>query len=149
MTNTQTGRKRYSSFVIRHYSSLISRATPLDPRYLQGIDDFNRCAFFHAHEVWEELWHDTHGPAREFYQGLIQVAVCLHHFGRGNLRGARKLYHSSTAHLRPYLPRHAGLDLAGLLRELDACCAELLSDTPSGGRVTLVHERIPRCRLSL
>lgn len=120
-----------------------------DPRYLQGIDYFNRCAFFHAHEVWEELWHDTHGPAREFYQGLIQVAVCLHHFGKGNLRGARKLYFSSAAHLRAYLPRHAGLDVACLLRDLETCCAELLTDPQSCERVTLVAERIPRCRLSL
>ena len=58
-----------------------------DPRYLEGIDCFNRGAFFDAHEVWEALWTDTEGPSRRFYQGLIQVAVCLHHFGNGNLRG--------------------------------------------------------------
>ena len=122
---------------------------PFDPRYLRGVDCFNHGAFFHAHEVWEELWHDTHGPSRDFYQGLIQVAVCLHHFGNGNLRGAQKLYHSSAAHLRAFLPRHAGLDLAGLLRDLESCCAELLADVPGRPPAALARERMPRCKLSL
>jgi len=121
----------------------------LDRRYLQGIDCFNRRAFFHAHEVWEELWRDTESPTREFYQGLIQVAVCLHHFGNGNVRGARKLYHSAVEHLRAYSPRHAGLDVAVLLRDLTACCAELLADQPDAPRATLHPDRIPHCRLTL
>ena len=122
---------------------------PYDPRYLQGIDYFNRRAFFHAHEVWEELWTGTQGPTRQFYQGLIQVAVCLHHFGNGNLRGALKLYHSSTGYLRAYLPQHAGLDVAHLLHELEVCCAPLLGNLEQRPRVTLVPDQIPRIRLSL
>jgi len=34
---------------------------PHDPRYLEGIEHFNKCDFFEAHEVWEELWADTQG----------------------------------------------------------------------------------------
>jgi uncharacterized protein len=123
---------------------------PLDARYVQGIEYFNRHAFFHAHEVWEDLWQETQGPARQFYQGLIQVAVCLHHFRNGNLRGACKLYHSSTEYLRAYAPRYAGLDVAGLLHDLAACCAELLEvsaeELPA---LALTPGRLPRCRLSL
>ena len=59
-----------------------------DPLYLKGIEYFNNCDFFEAHEAWEELWTEYSGPARKFYQGLIQVAVALHHFGNGNIRGA-------------------------------------------------------------
>lgn len=122
----------------------------LDSRYLQGVEYFNRHAFFHAHEVWEDLWQETHGPARQFYQGLIQVAVCLHHFHNGNLRGACKLYHSATAYLRDYSPRYAGLDVAGLLHDLAVCCAEL-PEEPSADlpAIVLAPDRIPRCRLSL
>ena len=72
-----------------------------DPRYLDGIEHFNKCDFFEAHEVWEELWADYSGPSRKFYQGLIQVAVCLHHFGNGNIRGAKKLYFGSRGYLEP------------------------------------------------
>ena len=55
--------------------------------YLQGIVHFNECDFFESHEVWEALWTDYQGPSRKFYQGLIQAAVALHHFGNGNIRG--------------------------------------------------------------
>ncbi len=68
-----------------------------DPRFLEGIRCFNHRAFFEAHEVWEDIWRDEEGPARRFYQGLIQLAVCLHHFGNGNTRGAKKLCLSGSA----------------------------------------------------
>ena len=51
-----------------------------DPRYLQGIELFNRGEFFEAHHQWEEVWLDDKGPSNEFYKGLIQVAIALHHF---------------------------------------------------------------------
>ena len=39
-----------------------------DPRYLsESAVQSER--FFEAHEVWEDLWHDTAGPDRRFYQG--------------------------------------------------------------------------------
>jgi hypothetical protein len=59
-----------------------------DVRYLGGVRFFNDGDFFEAHEVWEGLWLETSGPERRFYQGLIQAAVALYHFGNGNLRGA-------------------------------------------------------------
>src|SRR5436190_22481877 len=82
-----------------------------DPLYLRGIEFFNDCEFFEAHEAWEELWTEYRGPARLFYQGLIQVAVALHHFGNGNIRGAKKLYTSSSNYLQAYRPQYMGLDL--------------------------------------
>lgn len=122
---------------------------PDDPRYLRGIDLFNRQAYFGAHDVWEDLWHELEGPDRQFVKGLIQVAVCLYHFGRGNLRGATKLFGSSTRYLRPFAPRHAGLDVARLLDDLAWCCSEL--GGPHGqigqigpiGRVKLRPDRLP------
>ena len=48
-----------------------------EPRYLAGILFFNSHDFFEAHEVWEDLWADSHDDERRFYQGLIQAAVAL------------------------------------------------------------------------
>ena len=67
----------------------MSQSAEYDPRYLLGIVHFNRGDYFEAHEVWEDLWHDTAGPDRRFYQGLIQAAVAVYHAGNGNARGAR------------------------------------------------------------
>ena len=64
----------------------MSPDTPHDPRYLQGIEYFNECEFFEAHDTWEALWTEYHGPSRDYYKGLIQAAVCLHHYVKGNIR---------------------------------------------------------------
>ena len=98
-----------------------------DQRYLQGIDYFNECEFFEAHEVWEDLWTDFEGDSRRFYQGLIQAAVALHHFCNGNVRGARKLNTSCRKYLDPFRPWHEGLDLDRFLGEMDHCFAEVVA----------------------
>ncbi len=118
-----------------------------DPRYLEGIEHFNKCDFFEAHEVWEELWADTHGEPRRFYQGLIQVAVCLHHFGNGNIRGAKKLYFGSRGYLESYQPKYLGLDLAKLLSQLETCCRAILDSKEEFPKIEIVPDLIPEIHL--
>ncbi|MGE0608969.1 MAG: DUF309 domain-containing protein [Pirellulales bacterium] len=118
-----------------------------DPLYLQGIEHFNVCDFFEAHEVWEELWTDYHGESRKFYQGLIQVAVALHHFGNGNIRGAKKLYHSSSAYLAPYRPVHMGLDLDAFLEQFSRCFQEVLANQEEFPKLQVDAELIPEIHL--
>ncbi len=125
----------------------MSPSSSYDPHYLQGIRYFNDCEFYEAHEVWEELWQDDQSPSRRFYQGLIQVAVCLHHFGNGNLRGARKLYHSARGYLEPYRPRHLGLDLDRFLAQLEQCCREILADDDPDVDIVIDAEQIPEIHL--
>ncbi len=96
------------------------------PRYLAGIVLFNEQAFFEAHEVWEDLWAESFGPERKFYQGLIQAAVGLCHFGNGNLRGAVKLYHSSREYMEPCGSPFPGLDVVDFWRQMERCFAGLL-----------------------
>ena len=118
-----------------------------DPRYLEGIEHFNTCDFFEAHEVWEELWADTRGESRRFYQGLIQVAVCLHHFGNGNIRGAKKLYYGCRGYLEEYRPRYLGLDLDKLFSELETCCREILDSQEEFPKIEIVPDLIPEIHL--
>jgi predicted metal-dependent hydrolase len=87
------------------------------------------------------------GPSRKFYQGLIQVTVCLHHFGNGNVRGATKLYNSSTKYLQPYRPVHANLDVDKLLGELKTCCADILASTEEYPKIDMDPETIPEIHL--
>jgi predicted metal-dependent hydrolase len=118
-----------------------------DPRYLEGIEHFNKCDFFEAHEVWEELWADTQGPSRRFFQGLIQVAVCLHHFGNGNIRGAKKLYHGCRGYLEAYKPKYLDLDLDKLLSQLEICCREILDSQEEFPKIEIVPDLIPEIHL--
>ncbi|MEX2307404.1 MAG: DUF309 domain-containing protein [Pirellulales bacterium] len=114
-----------------------------DPLYLKGIAYFNACEFFEAHEVWEELWKEYSGPLRLFYKGLIQAAVALHHFGNGNIRGARKVYRSSRGYLEQYGPTCVGLDLEKFLADFDACFAEVAASQEEYPRIELDPQLIP------
>jgi hypothetical protein len=118
-----------------------------DPLYLKGIDFFNDCEFFEAHEAWEELWTEYRGPLRKFYQGLIQSAVALHHFGNGNIRGARKVYLSSLEYLKDYGPACQGLDLAAFREKYADCFREVLASQEEFPEIAIDPERIPEIHL--
>ena len=118
-----------------------------DERFLQGVAFFNECEFFEAHDAWEELWADYSGPSRRFYQGLIQVAVCLHHFGNGNIRGSKKLYFGCRSYLEEYQPHHHGVDVKGLLDQLEICCREILESTEDFPKIDIIPDTIPEIHL--
>ena len=118
-----------------------------DSLYQQGIRYFNDCEFFEAHEVWEELWTEYRGPLRRYYQGLIQAAVALHHFGNGNIRGAKKVYVSSRAYLDDYRPAHLGLNLDEFLAQYERCFADVLASTEEFPKLEVDPELIPEIHL--
>ena len=107
-----------------------------DPRYLEGIVQFNRGEYFESHELWEALWRATPGPPRQFYKGLIQAAVSLYHAGRGNPRGAGRLLGRSCRLLEAYRPCYLGLDVDRFLMELGQSVRDRLrsAEPPSPGR---------------
>lgn len=122
--------------------------TDYDPRYLAGILFFNEADFFEAHEVWEDVWLNTPGPERKFFQGLIQAAVALYHFGNGNLRGAIKLFHSSRGYLRTFGSSYLGLDLDAFAAQMDRCFAEVLAQEAEPDRALRPDEELmPRITL--
>lgn len=82
--------------------------------FATGIAQFNRALFFECHDTLEDLWSGVRGPSRDFFQGLIQVAVAFHHLERGNRGGAASLFARGLARLERYPPRYAGLKLEAL-----------------------------------
>jgi predicted metal-dependent hydrolase len=101
-----------------------------DQRYLAGVQLFNAHDFFEAHEVWEDLWAASHGLERRFYQGLIQAAVGLCHYGNGNLNGAVKLYRTSRGYMEGCPSPFLGLDTSAFWRQMEACYQPLLGGAP-------------------
>jgi predicted metal-dependent hydrolase len=114
-----------------------------DPRYLVGVLLFNRQDYFEAHEAWEDLWSESHGAARKFYQGLIQASVGLCHFCNGNRNGAVKLYHSSRDYLSGCPSPFQGLDLADFARQMETCFHDLLN----GADAEIDPDRLPEIHL--
>lgn len=86
----------------------------LDPRFQQGIELFNDGQWYEAHDVLEDLWHETADPDRRVLQGLIQVAVAHVHLDRGNTKGATILLGEGLGRLSGVGLPDFGLDLEQL-----------------------------------
>ncbi len=89
-------------------------ATPEDALE-RGIEHFNAGRYFQAHEAWEEGWHPSPAPERDFWQGLAQLAVGMTHRQRGNAHGAATLLRRAAKRLRPYREEHMGVALGPLV----------------------------------
>ena len=87
--------------------------------YRRGLQLFNRGEFFEAHEILEDVWRAAPLEERRFLQGLIQVAVALHHHSTGNVTGCRSVLARACRNLSSYPSKYGGLDLAGLLATLE------------------------------
>jgi hypothetical protein len=76
---------------------------------------FNAELYFEVHEVLEAAWGVAKGATRVFLQGLLQIAVALHHAEHGNAAGASRLLQAGRAKVLPHAPTFHGVDVAGLL----------------------------------
>jgi predicted metal-dependent hydrolase len=97
-------------------------------QYLEGIKHFNNRRYFDAHEVWEEIWLNASDQTKLFYQMLIQAAVGLHHYERGNTRGASGLYHNVVAKLQQLPAVYMSIDLVEFSREFKTFFAAIIEN---------------------
>jgi uncharacterized protein len=104
---------------------------------------FNAAEYHAAHEVLDELWEDADPAESDFFKGLIQACIALHHYSAGNPDGARKLYSGHRQYLGSFLPRHRGLDVAAFLDAMQTCLAPLLRARP-GAEPPFLPEGRPR-----
>jgi predicted metal-dependent hydrolase len=79
--------------------------------FRRGVAEFNDGLFFECHDTLEELWSGLRGPSRDFFQGLIQVAVAFHHVGNGNAPGAASMIARALSRFQAYPSRYFGFDL--------------------------------------
>jgi hypothetical protein len=114
----------------------------MEDLFERGIDEFNRQFFFEAHDTWEELWMETTGEHRLFYQGLIQVAVGFYHLGNENYKGACSQLGKALAKINRYLPSFHGVDTQQLSERVQECLndAERLRE---GTLAAFDQEKIP------
>jgi len=86
---------------------------------LQGIREFNGKEWFECHETVEDLWIGSEGELRDFYQGIIQIAVALHHWRNGNFGGAVSLLKGGAGYLGKVTEACQWVDVAGLIADAD------------------------------
>jgi len=98
--------------------------------YLEGIRCFNAGRYFDAHEIWEEVWLRSSGDAKLFYQTLIQAAVGLHHYERGNMRGALSMRNNVMEKLDKLPEVFMSLDLAEFREQVAGFLADVELEHP-------------------
>ena len=99
-----------------------------DPRFGQAIELFNSQEWYAAHDVFEELWHETADPERRSLQGILQVAVAQLHLQRANKRGATILFGEALGRLRRPGTPDLGLDLQALCSVVEQRLQRLQQD---------------------
>jgi uncharacterized protein len=95
--------------------------------YKSGLDHLQAGRFFAAHEELELAWRAAAPEERDFYQGLVHVAVAWYQAGRGNRVGATRQLEKALRRLERYEPQHEGLDVTDLRRQVRAAEAVVLS----------------------
>ena len=86
--------------------------------YLAGLALIRAGEYFAAHEELELAWRAAPPEERDFFQGLVHVAVAWYQAGRGRRIGTERQLEKAIRRLGPYAPAHRGLDLDALLEQL-------------------------------
>jgi len=119
---------------------------PPPAELLQGIAQFNREEWFDCHETLEDLWIGEPGLIRDMYQGILQVAVGLHHWKTGNYGGAVLLLRKGVELLGHVDADCHGVDLGALMADASRLRERLESLGPESME-ELDRGLIPRIRL--
>ena len=114
---------------------------------LQAFGEFNRGDWFQCHETLEDLWTGSDGEMRDFHQGILQIAVALHHWRNGNYKGSVLLLESGTDKLRRVRPICQRIEVSELVTAADRFREMLMSLGPER-MADIDPSLIPRLRLS-
>lgn len=95
----------------------------MEEAFARGVELLRAGDFFAAHEELELAWRAAEPAERDFFQGLVHVAVAWYQAGRGRRLGCERQLAKAARRLAPYAPVHRGVDVASLLRQVEAAQA--------------------------
>ncbi|MDF1612768.1 DUF309 domain-containing protein [Stygiobacter electus] len=85
---------------------------------LQGIELFNNCDFFEAHDFFENLWFESDKADKKFYQSLVHISVGSFHLISGNYSGCLNQLEKFYVKIQNYLPEYKNLNTEKLNNEI-------------------------------
>ena len=91
--------------------------------YKAGLEHIRAGRFFEAHEELEIVWRAAPPEERDFYQGLVHVAVAWYQAGRGRPVATARQLEKAARRLGPYVPEHGGVDVAAVLAQVEGARA--------------------------
>jgi len=103
----------------------------------RGLELIRLRSFFEAHEELELAWRAAPVEERDFFQGLVHVAVAWYQAERENRYGCQRQLAKAARRLAPYAPAHRGVDVADVLAQVDGARA-----TAAAGSLALEPPRV-------
>ena len=77
------------------------------------------------------MWRAASSEERDFYQGLVHVAVAWYQAGRSRPVATERQLAKAIRRLTPYAPTHRGVDLESLISQLRELHARDSLDLPA------------------
>ena len=109
----------------------VPQLTSEEMRLLEkGVAEFNSGHYFECHDTLEELWMGTRGPARDFFQGLIQIAVGFYHLNQRNLLGCESQFNKGLQKLAAYGNSYTGIELESLRNQVQVWLNKIRNNEP-------------------
>ena len=84
----------------------------------RGLELIRDGEYFAAHEVLEDVWRAAPAEERDFFQGLVHVAVAWYQAGRGRRIGTERQLEKAIRRLEPFAPAHRGVEISRLIAQL-------------------------------
>lgn len=84
-----------------------------------GLQQIERGEYFEAHETLEDVWRTAEPAEKDFFQGLVHVAVAWYQAGRRNRVGCERQLEKAARRLGPFAPEHRGVDVGAFLRSVE------------------------------
>jgi predicted metal-dependent hydrolase len=93
--------------------------------FKRGLEEIRAGRWFEAHEELELAWRAAPAEERDFFQGLVHVAVAWYQAERGKPVATARQLEKAARRLGPFAPTHRGLDVEGLLEHVEAAQARV------------------------
>jgi uncharacterized protein len=90
-----------------------------DAAFKAGLDAIRDGRYFEAHEELELAWREAAAEERDFFQGLVHVAVAWYQAGRRRPVATASQLEKAARRLAPFAPEHRGVDVAGVLEQVE------------------------------
>src|SRR5689334_24786663 len=97
----------------------------MEAAFKRGLQAIRAGRYFAAHEELEDAWRAASAEERDFFQGLVHVAVAWYQAGRGRPVATGRQLEKAARRLAAFAPAHRGVDVAGVLAQVDAARARV------------------------
>jgi predicted metal-dependent hydrolase len=92
----------------------------MEAAFKHGLDEIRAGRYFEAHEQLEDAWRAAPAEERDFFQGLVHVAVAWYQAGRGRPVATGRQLEKAARRLARFSPAHRGVDVDDVLAQVAA-----------------------------